>query len=127
MPSNEERAVDLFGRLLMRSRDAAIEQWDGIIAGCRRYAPWDRLVSRFPDLTERDLELLRALVPNVVDTAYYWLLADLDASEAVRIVVTTTDGAVHDAATESWGLAAEPTGENGWLKRFSKERFEEPG
>jgi hypothetical protein len=120
-------ALDLFGKLLIESRDHAILQWDHIVEGNGKYPPWERLLERFPDLDERTRHVLRAALPHMIDTFMYCLLDRLDGSKSVRVSVDSGNRTIADIARASWGLAAEPTGKDGWLARFSKQRFEQPG
>lgn len=124
--ADRKTALDVFGKMLMETRDTAIIQWDQILAGKRRYAPWERLLDKFPDLDECSREVVREVLPHIVDTFIYCLLADLDASQAVRVSVASGNDSISNLARISWGLAAEPVGDDGWLVRFSKQRFEQP-
>ncbi len=123
--ADRKAALDAFGEFLMKTRDAAIRHWDQLLSG-GKYPPWERLLHRYPDLDERSLEIVRETLPHIVDTVLYRFLADLDASRKVRISVVLEDREFADIARLSWGLAAEPVGDEGWLARFSKERFEQP-
>jgi hypothetical protein len=118
-------ALDAFGQMLMNTRDASILHWDAVLAG-GRYPPWDRLLRRCPELDERSREVLREALPHIVDSVLYHLLADLEASQAVRVSVMLENKTFANIARLSWGLPAEPAGDDGWLVRFSKQRFEQP-
>ena len=120
-----ESPLDVAGRMLMKSRDRAVVQWDQMLAGKRQYGPWERIRERRPDLDAAQIEVIREIVPHVIDTAMYCFLSELDASDFVRLVVEE-GGTMHDVAHESSGLPAEPCGERGWLARFAKQRYEEP-
>jgi hypothetical protein len=119
-------ALDVFGRFLIEVRDQAIVQWDQIFAGKRRYAPWERLVGRSPDINQECISAMGEALPHILDTFMYCFLADLDASQSIRVSVDWDGRTAESIAKLSWGPAAEPTGENGWLVRFSKQRFEQP-
>jgi hypothetical protein len=71
-------------------------------------------------------EFLKDVVPNIVDTFMYCLLAELEHSRVVRVSVALGDSSIQDVARLSWGLPAEASGEDGWLSKFSKQRFEQP-
>lgn len=124
--ATRKAALDVFGRFLMETRDTAIVQWDQTLSGVRRYEPWERLLDRFPNVDARSRDLLREVFPHVIDTFLYCLLSDLDATRAVQVSVSLDDKMIGNVARLSWGLAAEPAGEEGWLVRFSKQRFEQP-
>lgn len=119
-------ALDAIGKWLVGARDLAVLQWDQILQGKRSYAPWERLLIKFPELDPTCREVVRESVPNIVDTLMYCLLAGLDASENIQVSALLGHLKVDDVARMSWGLAAEPAGENGWLARFSTQRFEQP-
>lgn len=120
-------ALDLFGKMLIEARDRAILQWDHNIDGMGHYPPWERLLRKFPDLDERSREIIKEVLPHVVDTFMYCLLDGLEShSTTIRVSVLLENGTIPDLHRISWGLPAEPTGENGWLVRFSKQRFEQP-
>jgi hypothetical protein len=112
--------------LLIESRDHAILQWDQILEGKRKYPPWERLLDRLSHLDERTSEVLKAALPHMIDTFMYCLLDLLDGSKTVHVSVDLENRTITNLARASWGLAAEPTGNDGWLARFSKQRFEDP-
>jgi len=125
--TDRNAALDVFGKLLMESRDEAIVQWDQILLGERPYPPWDRLLAKFHELDERSRAVVSEALPHIVDTFMYCLLDHLEGNNSVRVSVVFGDKAVPDIARVSWSLPGEPSGEHGWLKRFSKQRFEQPG
>lgn len=127
IPEADRRAVlDTFGAMLMHTRDAAIQTWDGILAG-GTYPPWERLLRKHPDIGERCREVISEAIPHIVDTFMYCLLSNLDGpDQSVQVSVAFRNAMVANIARLSWGLPAEPTGNDGWLVRFSKERFEQP-
>jgi hypothetical protein len=123
----EKEALDIFGRMMMEARDRAILQWDQLLTESgRKYPPWERVVKSTPGLTDEHREVLRKTLPHIVDTMLGCLLAELDWNQQVRISVETTHGVVDDLPRHSSGFTAEPCGEDGWLVRFSKQRFEQP-
>ena len=124
--STRKAALDVLGGLLIEARDTAIVQWDQILDGSRKYAPWERIRQRLPELEIRSRDAIREALPHIVDTFLYCLLSELDASRNVRVSILLNGATIEDAARKSWGLAAEPAGEHGWLTRFSKQRFEQP-
>jgi hypothetical protein len=124
--ANSISSLDAAGRLIIKSRDRAIVQWDQIISGIRTYGPWERILAKVPELSASHREAIQSVLPHIVDTVFYCFLAELDASDSVKLMAATVDGVEHDVAFESSNLPAEPCGENGWLVRFAKQRFEQP-
>lgn len=120
-------ALDLFGKMLIEARDRAIVQWDHMLDGGRHYPPWERFLQKFPNFDERSREMIREVLPHIVDTFMYCLLDELEATaQTVRVSVLLGNETIPDLHRISWGLPSEPTGENGWLARFSKQRYEQP-
>lgn len=124
--ADRRAALDIVGRTLIAARDAAVLQWDQIIAGTRKYGPWERIRAAMPAIDDRSVELLKAAIPNVVDTFMYCLLAALDGNQSVDVAVKVEGRRFENVTRLSWGLAAEPTGNDGWLRRFSRQRFDQP-
>ena len=125
--ADRKAVLDLFGQFIMKNRDYAIAQWDRILEGKQKYPPWERLLERHTDVDERTRQVVQEALPHIIDTMIHCLLAELDAkASTIRISTTSDNVTVDNLARASWGLATEPVGEDGWLARFSKERFEQP-
>jgi hypothetical protein len=123
---NRKAALDLLGTMIIEARDRAVRQWDMIVVE-GGYPPWDRLLQRHRDMDEHTREVIGETIPHIVDSFMYYLLDELEASKNVRVAVELPEMTVEDISRVSWGLAGEPTTEDGWLVRFCKERFEQPG
>lgn len=121
-----KQALDHFGELLMQKvRDESIEQWDKILDG-RMHDPFaQRVRDSLAEFDAHQLEVLRWLVPQVVDVTLHHLLWMFDQTRSVDVAVKTPEGIVPSIRDVSDGLAGEPHGDHGWISRFSKERHEE--
>jgi hypothetical protein len=125
--SDRIAALDIFGKFLMECRDSAISQCDGTLQGRGKYPPWERFKARHPDLDQRAIELIKEAFPQMMDTFMYCLLGGLDArAHTVKVSIESGNISVPNLARISWHLAGEPTAEDGWFVRFSKQRFELP-
>jgi hypothetical protein len=120
-------ALDIFGRMVIEARDRAILQWDHILDKDSQYPPWVRFMRKFPNLDKGSREIVKEALPHIVDTFMYCLLDELEAtSPKVRVSVSLNNETIADIHRISWGLPSEPTGDDGWLARFSKQRYEQP-
>jgi len=125
--TTRKAALDALGSVLIAARDDAVVQWDQILSGMRQYAPWERLLQKTPQLEEHCRHAIYDTIPHIVDTFLYCLLAELDAkAQSIQVCAIVGDTVVRNVARKSWGLPAEPAGDDGWLARFSKQRFEQP-
>jgi hypothetical protein len=135
IPEGERRAVlDLVGKLFIEARDDSIGHWDRLLAPTGPTGPrphghpqWERVKRRFPDMDERTREIVRDVLPHIIDTFLYNLLYGFDAhASEIQLAVKHNGKTFPNIARISWGLPGEPMSEEGWLVRFSKQRFEDP-
>ncbi len=108
---------------MQRVRDKAIEQWDMAMTGKMKDSSSKKFFERVSQLSEREKEMIRVLIPSVVDTTLHHLLWTLDqVDESIQIAVQTPIGNVNNLNEVSDGLAGELPTENGWIGRFSNQR-----
>jgi hypothetical protein len=123
--SAEHEALDQFGQLLMnRVRDAAIKEWDGIFHGCMKDTEAQEIHTLLTSFGEEQQALLLRLVPKIVDTALHHLLWALEQTEWVDLGVKAEAGTVARLQDVTDSLCWELHGDEGWISRFSKERYE---
>lgn len=124
--SKAQTALDRFGEVLIRRvRDAAIIDWDKIIDGRMKD---DGSKAIRAELSRRafnkeQIDAVLWLVPQIVDETLHHLLWTLEQEETINISVTGGDECVDSLREESDGLAGEL---DGWIPRFSTQRYEEP-
>jgi hypothetical protein len=121
-----KRPLDYFGEVLMQKvRDEAIDDWDRIITGGmkspRAQMVYNKIIEENPD----SVELLKWIIPKIVDTTLHHLLCTLEQEEGIVIKVISDDEQVESIRDVSDGLAGELYTEDGWITRFSKQRYEE--
>lgn len=74
--------------------------------------------------SEKQKEILKWLVPKMVDAGLYNLFAMIEEHHNLNVEVTS-NGERGNIRHLSDGLAGELYTEDGWISRFSKERYEE--
>ncbi|MED1793617.1 epimerase [Brevibacillus nitrificans] len=117
-------ALDLFGELLMRKvRDESIEMSDRIIEGKMT----DRRLSYVNNLLleNEDNELIRALVPRIVDITLHHLLWTIEQEESIDVLSLDETGHMTSIREISDGLPGELYTDRGWIARYSQQRNQE--
>ena len=126
----DQKALDLFGETLMKQvRDTQIQFWDELLAGKikhRNYQPvYDRLRET---LDPEQTASVRDVIPYVVDNVIAHTLGMLQSRRNEIKVAVYMDGlVVSDLYKASDGLEGELYTEDGWIARFSKERYDPIG
>ncbi|WP_430510840.1 epimerase [Gottfriedia solisilvae] len=112
-----KNGLDLFGKLLMNNiRDEAIDDWERIIEGKMRDEESQNI---YKMLSDNERELVKSLIPKIVDTTIHHLLWTIEQEEFIKVKVN--DGTQYRNINKiSDGLAGELYTEDGWISRFSK-------
>jgi len=119
----EQRALDEFGSLLIkRVRDEVIIDWDAIVEGRMKSPHAQRIHARLASLSAEELDVIRWLIPQIVDTALHHLLWTLEQVKWVTVGVRTEAGFVPNLADASDGLPGELYSAAGWIARFTTQR-----
>jgi hypothetical protein len=117
-------ALDLFGQFLIsRVRDEAISDWQMIVDGRMKGEMATKVCERLTLFSEEHQNVFLSLVPDVVDTVLHHLLWALEQENKIRIGVTVKNQDVPSLKDISDGLAGELPTEEGWIARFSKEKY----
>jgi hypothetical protein len=117
-------ALDLFGELLMKKvRDESIEMSDRIIEGKMT----DRRLSYVNNLLleNEDNELIRALIPRIVDITLHHLLWTIEQEESIDVLSLDETGHMTSIRKISDGLPGELYTDRGWIARYSQQRNQE--
>lgn len=111
-----EKILDIFGELLMnRVRDEAIDDWERIVDGKMHD---EESVEIHNSLSNKEKELIRKLLPKIVDTTLHHFLWTLEQEDSIELLVN--DGMKKENINEiSDGLTGELYTEDGWIYRFS--------
>lgn len=107
---------------MRRVRDKAISDWDKIVGGEMKGASAERVRHVLTQCSPKEIEVLRWLVPQVVDTTLHHLLWALEQDDHVKVAVETDDSVTASISEESDGLPGELYGDRGWIARLSEQR-----
>jgi hypothetical protein len=120
-----ENALDYFGRLLMSGvRDETITSWDMIINGKMKGITAQQVREKISGFSEEQIEALKWLIPRIADSCLYNLLTVIEQNDELK--VTISEGQTNtDIKQISDCLGGELYTEDGWITRFSKERYDE--
>lgn len=115
--------LDQFGEALIKQvRDVTIRHWDKIVNGTMS----DEETRIINSLGENEIELVKRLIPKIIDTTLHYLLWKAEQQSPIFLGLRTTDGKIEDISSISDGLSGELYGENGWLKKYSSQRVYNP-
>jgi hypothetical protein len=111
--------LDAFGSLVSISlRDAALRRAEALLNNSLKSPSTDALRKALQEFAPQQLNTLRALVCNCVDSGIHDFLFKLqelsDGSESIKVLVNG-----HDVAALSDGLHGEPYSADGWYARYS--------
>ena len=120
-----ENVLDYFGKLLMSGvRDKTITSWDIIINGKMKGITAQQVREKISGFSEEQIEVLKWLIPKITDSCLHNLLTTIEQNDELK--VTIYDGQTNtDIKQISDGLEGELYTEDGWITRFSKERYDE--
>lgn len=120
-------ALQTLGELLMRRvRDEAIEEWDKIIDGKLRSDRALKVQSKLNQMSPDQIDTVRILVPQIVDSCLHHLLWTLEQANEVEVNVRLPEGSAQEIREMSDGLPGELYGSNGWIAKFSRQRHVPP-
>lgn len=120
------KALDYFGQILMEKvRDQTITEWDRTFNGEMKGITAQKVRKALSGLNAEQIEVIRWLIPKIVDLSLHNLLWTLEQDESINVTVKTDSEKVSSIRDVSDGLAGELYTEEGWIMRFSKQRYEE--
>jgi len=120
-----ENGLDYFGKILISEvRDRTITNWDMILNGKMKGITAQKVREELSGFSDDNLEVLRWLIPKITDTSLHNLLGMVEQNNEIKIEIY--DGEIKKDITQlSDGLEGELYTDDGWIKRFSKERYDE--
>ena len=120
-----ENVLDYFGEILMLEvRDRTIRNWDMILDGKMKGSVAQQVRDKMLNFNREQIEVLKWLIPQIVDLNLHNLLAMVEEHNEIKLGVY--DGETNKNINEiSDGLAGELYTEDGWIKRFSENRYDE--
>ena len=120
-----DNVLDEFGEVLIQSvRDRTISNWDKMLNGQMKGLSAQQVMGKLEGFTEEQKEILKWIVPKIVDLSLHNFLAMFEEYDNINIEVVT-NGNSGNIRKLSDGLAGELYTDDGWISRFSKERYEE--
>lgn len=116
-----EDALSYLGEVLMREvRDRTIEGFDNRINGKMRDAKSQKLFEESKQIGNEEYKMIEKIIPQVVDLCIHNILCMIEDNS--KIDVRIDDESVDEISD---GLAGELYTKDGWIHRFSKQRYEE--
>lgn len=113
--------LEKFGEILIqRVRDKAINDWEMTLDGKMKGFSAARVRDLLSGYSPEQIEVLKKLVPRVVDTTLHHLLWTVEQLDALKLSLSGDEGIPFDIKELSDGLPGELYGDRGWIKRFSK-------
>lgn len=123
MSAIDQEALDYFGRVLMKEvRDRAIRGMDMTLSGHMKGESAERIRKALRKFSVEDIEALKWLLPQVVDSTIHHMLWTLERYEDIIVTVQVGSELGKSLAEISDGLCGEMEGEDGWIALYSKER-----
>jgi hypothetical protein len=117
--------LDYFGETLMESvRDRTISNWDKILDGKMKGFSAQQVREKIEGFSEEQKEILKWMIPKIVDVGLHNFLAMVEECKNINVEVVS-NGESGNIRELSDGLAGELYTEDGWISKFSKERYEE--
>ena len=118
--------LELFGKeLIEKVRDITIQDWDGIVDKKSKGITAKAVQEKLSIFSEEQIEVIKWLMPKIVDTTIHNFLCMLESSKKYDLKVKSDNGIVGRLQDESDGLYGELYTKNGWIMKFSKQRYEE--
>ncbi|MGL4426944.1 MAG: hypothetical protein ACRCUQ_04240 [Alphaproteobacteria bacterium] len=120
--AEEQKILDDFGKIFMKKvRDASIELVELIMIGQMGSKENKELCRQFQSLSPEAQEVVKNfLIPTVDKTIHYFLWMIEQHEEFDLVYRGENKEKLVSLRDISEMLCAEPTGEDGWIERFSK-------
>lgn len=113
--------LEVFGRILMNEvRDETISSLDMMISGEMQGVTAKAIREKLISFDKEQLEVLEWLLPKVVDLSLHNMLFMLEEHDNILVIVDN-----EDIKSVSDGMPGELYTEDGWISRFSNERYQE--
>jgi len=118
-----ENPLDVLGELLMAQvRDKSIEDWEKILDGRMKGQTAEVLRQELAGSDKAVPDILKRMVPCVVDTVLHHLLWTLEQEQAIKLSIEIDGKATPSMRELSDGLSGELYGERGWIVKFSQKQ-----
>lgn len=113
--------LSIFGEMLIKDvRDRSIREYDMIISGKMKDEDSQKIHEEIKAMGEKEYQLIDKIIPRIVDLTMHNMLRMIEENESLEMMVEK------ESIDEiSDGLAGELYTEDGWIQRFSKQRYEQ--
>ncbi len=113
--------LNYFGQILMEEvRDRTIRGYDMRVNGKMRDSNSQKIFEEVQQLNDVQRQLIKRIIPQIVDLCIHNMLCMIEEHSNIRMLM---DG--ESISEMSDGLAGELYSEDGWIQRFSEQRYEE--
>ena len=113
--------LDYFGNKLMKEvRDETISSLDMMVEGKMKSITAQQVREKIATFNEEQIMTIKWLIPKITDLSLHNLLTMIEQNDDIKVMVGE-----NDIKEDSDGLEGELYTEDGWINRFSKERYEE--
>lgn len=110
--------LDLFGEIFINEvRDRTISLFDDRVKGNMKGEPSQQLYKDVQTLNESQREIMYRIIEQVTDLSIHNMLCMFEDHEELKLLLNE-----ENLVEESDGLAGELYTEDGWIKRYSKQR-----
>lgn len=113
--------IEAFGKLLISDvRDHTIETFDGMLQGTIKGITAQKIQEKIKTFDQEQMDALEWMVPQIVDLCLHNMLWMAEQQEDITLLFRGTE-----LREESDGLAGELYTEDGWIQKYSSQRYEE--
>lgn len=113
--------LSCFGEILIHEvRDRTIHGFDLRITGKMRDKSSQQLFEEIQEMDDSQRQLIAKIIPQIVDLSIHNMLCMIEEQTNIDLKIEK-----ESIAEISDGLAGELYSEDGWIQRFSKQRYEE--
>lgn len=125
--SVEKELLEKFGAIVIKNvRDESITDWDMILDGRMKGQRAENVRALSSSLSQEQKDTVNWLIPQVVDTVLHHFLWTIEEHVGIDVIIKDESGNKCNIRDQSDGLPGELYTDEGWIARFSKERYSEP-
>ena len=115
------KELEKFGEIFMLEvRDRTIREYDKILNGTMKGIIAEQVRDTLSDFDAEQIEKIKWLIPKIVDTELHKFLYLIESSDEIDLLFHQ-----QNIKELSDGLSGELYTEDGWIMKYSQERYEE--
>ncbi|MEZ3428796.1 MAG: hypothetical protein K1W36_00600 [Lachnospiraceae bacterium] len=113
--------LNSFGKILMNDvRDTTIESFDNMINGTMKGITAENVQEKIREFSDGQIDVVKWMIPQVVDLCLHNILWMVEQEEDITLSFKEIN-----LKDESDGLSGELYTEDGWIQKYSLQRYEE--